>query len=267
MSSTISLAKERPLPTKATTGLTETQFEELHQLIAEEYAWRSVKGRPRCLDLWDALAATLMYFKANVTEEFVAAQFEISQPSVSRIIAEVEQMIFTVLQDCVPDLQEALRDSSAVIDGTLLPCWSWKKNPELLSGKHKTTGHNCQAVASLDGRLLHLSDPLPGSMHDAKALHESKIAQCIDVNIAVADKGYQGTGPITPIKKPRGGELTDDDKQFNTAINKIRYVIEQAIANFKIWRSLHTDYRRPLSTFKTAFNTIRSLIFFTQAFE
>jgi hypothetical protein len=267
MSSTISLAKERPLPTKATTGLTETQFEELHQLIAEEYTWHSETGRPRSLDLWDALAATLMYFKANVTEEFVAAQFGVSQPSISRIIAEIEPMISAVLEDYIPDLQEALRDSSAVIDGSLLPCWSWKDHPELLSGKHKTTGHNCQAVASLDGRLLHLSDPLPGSMHDAKALDESKIAQYVDINIAIADKGYQGTGPITPVKKPPNGELNDDDKQFNTAINKIRYVIEQAIANFKIWRSLHTDYRRPLATFKTAFKAIRSLIFFTQGFE
>ncbi len=33
------------------------------------------------------------------------------------------------------------------------------------------------------------------------------------------------------------------------SINKIRYVIEQVIANFKTWRIMHTDYRRPLATF------------------
>ena len=43
--------------------------------------------------------------------------------------------------------------------------------------------------------------------------------------------------------------------------------LHSAIANFKIWRILHTDYRRPLSTFKTAFTALRSLIFFTQSFE
>jgi DDE superfamily endonuclease len=69
------------------------------------------------------------------------------------------------------------------------------------------------------------------------------------------------------VKKPPGGELAESDKKFNTAINRIRYVIEQAIANFKIWRILHTDDRRPLSTFRTACNTIRSLIFFSQGFE
>jgi hypothetical protein len=132
------------LHAKSTTGLTEEQFDELHRLIAEEFVWDTGKGRPRCLDLRKALAASLMYFKANVTEEFIAAQFETSQPSISRIIAAVETMIAAVLGDCVPDLHEALRGSSAVIDGSLLPCWSWADHPELWSGKHKTTGHNCQ---------------------------------------------------------------------------------------------------------------------------
>lgn len=53
---------------------------------------------------------------------------------------------------------------------------------------------------------------------------------------------------ITPFKKPAGGELLDWQKEFNTQVNKIRYVIEQVIANFKTWRIMHTDYRRPLAT-------------------
>lgn len=253
--------------TKSTTGLTENQFKELYRLVSEQFSWNTGKGRPRCLDFRDALAVTLMYFKANVTEKFIAEQFAIAQPSVSRIIAEVEPMIAAVLADAVPGLQEALRGSSAVIDGSLFPCWSWTDRPELYSGKHKTTGHNCQVVVDLNGRLVHMSDPMPGSMHDAKALDESKIAQMVNIEQSVADKGYQGKGPITPVKKLPKGDLTDDDKKFNSEINKIRYVVERAIANLKIWRIFHTDYRRPLSTFKTAFAAIRSLIFFTQTFE
>src|SRR5207244_2019255 len=42
-------------------------------------------------------------------------------------------------------------------------------------------------------------------------------------------------------------ELLDWQKEFNKQINKIRYVIEQVIANFKTWRIMHTDYRRPPS--------------------
>jgi hypothetical protein len=38
---------------------------------------------------------------------------------------------------------------------------------------------------------------------------------------------------ITPIRKPAHRKLLDWEKEFNTQVNKIRYVIEQAIANFK----------------------------------
>ena len=51
---------------------------------------------------------------------------------------------------------------------------------------------------------------------------------------------------LTPVKKPTYRDLLDWEKTFNTQINKIRYVIEQIIANFKTWRIMHTDYRRPL---------------------
>jgi hypothetical protein len=38
---------------------------------------------------------------------------------------------------------------------------------------------------------------------------------------------------LTPVKKPTYRDLLDCEKTFNTQINKIRYVIEQIIANFK----------------------------------
>jgi hypothetical protein len=45
-------------------------------------------------------------------------------------------------------------------------------------------------------------------------------------------------------------------------INKIRPVVEQAIANFKTWRILHTDYRRPISTFTTTISAVIGLYFY-----
>jgi len=49
----------------------------------------------------------------------------------------------------------------------------------------------------------------------------------------MGDKGYVGNGMLTPIKKPIYRDLLDWEKEFNTQINKVRYVIEQTIANFK----------------------------------
>jgi hypothetical protein len=61
----------------------------------------------------------------------------------------------------------------------------------------------------------------------------------------IGDKGYIGNGMITPIRKPPGRKLLDWEKEFNKQVNKIRYRVEQAIANFKTWRIMHVDYRDP----------------------
>jgi hypothetical protein len=54
----------------------------------------------------------------------------------------------------------------------------------------------------------------------------------------------------------------DWEKEFNRGVNKIRYMIERTIANFKTWRILHTDDRRPLSTFTETITTVIALHFY-----
>lgn len=67
---------------------------------------------------------------------------------------------------------------------------------------------------------------------------------------------------LTPYRKPPGTDLLDWQKDFNTEINRLRYVVEREIANWKTWRTMHTDYRRPEHTYVTMFNMVRALHFF-----
>ncbi|MGH3706031.1 MAG: transposase family protein, partial [Agromyces sp.] len=175
-------------------------------------------------------------------------------------------VIADVLDEFVPDLTEEMDGRVGIVDGSLCPCWSWADAPELYSGKHRTTGHSHQFVCDTDGELIHVSDPLPGKTHDAKAFDDTGLADILRPDNTVGDKGYIGKGPTTPFRKPAGGELLDWQKEFNTAINKLRYVIERAISNFKTWRCMLTDYRRPLRTYPTAFRTVRALHFFKLRF-
>ncbi len=72
---------------------------------------------------------------------------------------------------------------------------------------------------------------------------------------------------LTPIKKSEHRTLSDWEKEYNTQINKVRYVIEQTIAHFKTRRILHTDYRRPLKSFRETITTVISLHFYKIACE
>ena len=251
---------------QATTGLTAEQFDELVARIEERLTWDSGSGRPRRLTLRQAVKATVMYFKTNVTEDVIAELLFVDQSTISRAISDLEEVIADVLAEFVPDLAEEMRGRVGVVDGSLCPCWSWADAPELWSGKHKTTGHSHQFICDLEGDLLHVSDPLPGKTHDAKAVDELGLTEVLGPDNSLADKGFIGTGPTTPFRKPPGGELLDWQKEFNTAINKMRYVIERAIANFKTWRCMFTDYRRPRHTYPAAFRAVRALHFFKLRF-
>ncbi len=81
----------------------------------------------------------------------------------------------------------------------------------------------------------------------------------------MGDKGYVGKHMVTPYKKPICRDLVDWEKGYNTAINQVRHFIEQVIANFKTWRIMHTDYRRPLSTFGTTISAVIALHFYLLA--
>jgi hypothetical protein len=248
-----------------TTGLDDIQFDDLVTMIGERLAWDAPTGRPKALTLEQAVKATLIYFKNNVTEDVIAELMFVDQTTVSRAIAKIEVAIADVLADWVPDLDEALHGTTAVVDGSLLPCWSWRSNPDLRSGKHHTTGHNHQFISTLGGRLVHVSDPLPGSLHDSNAVEQSGVLDILDPGNTLGDKGYLGTGIITPSRKPPGRRLLKEQATLNKEINTLRSVIELAIANFKIWRAVHTDYRRPLSTYPTAFSAIRALYFYSMS--
>ena len=52
---------------------------------------------------------------------------------------------------------------------------------------------------------------------------------------------------------------------YNAQVNKIRWLIEQVISHFKNWTIMHTDYRRPLSTFATTISAVIGIHFYRMA--
>ncbi|WP_372517670.1 transposase family protein [Frankia tisae] len=86
---------------------------------------------------------------------------------------------------------------------------------------------------------------MPGSLHDSNAVEKSGVLDIPDPGNTLGDKGYPGTGITVPSRKPPGGRLPKEQATLNKEINSLRSVIERAIANFKIWRAVHTDYRHP----------------------
>lgn len=244
-----------------TTGLSQERIVDLcaeihREATGEERAW------PPILGLFASLVVTLTYLRRNRVQAELAETYAVSQSTISRAISTITPLLGKMLRKYVPTADELHDVTQYIVDGTLLPCWSWAAHPELYSGKHKTTGMNVQVACTLSGDLAWISDPIPGSRHDTYCLGESGLLVTLDPSSWMGDKGYIGNDMLTPIKKPACRDLLDWEKEFNRQINKIRYVIEQVIANFKTWRIMHTDYRRPLATFASTISAVIGLHFY-----
>jgi hypothetical protein len=251
----------------STTGFSRHEISDLCVLIWQEAAETGKATWPPSLGLYKSVVVTLSYLRRNRVQAEIAESFRVSQPTISRAISAISPLLEKSLACGVPTADELDPQSQLVVDGTLLPCWSWASAPGLYSGKHKTTGMNVQVACTLEGEITWISDPVEGSRHDMHCIGESGALSGITPGSWIADKGYIGSGMITPIRKPAHRELLDWEKEFNAAVNRVRYVIERAIADFKTWRIMHTDYRRPLRTFGQTISVVIGLYFYRMSAE
>ena len=244
------------MPHQRTTGLPTQQFAALLAALETCLTWFQPNEKPRKLTLSQALKMTLMYHRHNITEELLADIFEVSQPTVSRTINLIEKALLNVLEPMVKPLKEALNTpGSLVVDGTLITTWNWRSEGKTnFSNKHKREGFNHQIICTLDGKLLAITDPIPGARHDAYCFRKHGLDQLLDSS-TLADKGYIRLGLSTPTKKPIGEKLSLNRKVVNRQINKLRCVVERVIANVKTWRVLHSGFRRPLSAYARVFSS------------
>lgn len=246
-----------------------TQMQELvcrvHEALAEP--WNKGVGRPKSCGLYTAVEIACMYLRQNIPQEFLGDLRNVSQSTVSRIVTALVPVVKAVLGEFVPDAKDAIEMANGrvcLVDGTITPCWSYENHNELWSRKKSTTGFNAQVVCLLGGYPVFISDPLPGNTHDAAAYEETPVKKIVENSGGgIADKGYQGTGLVTPRKKPKGGELSKKDKECNREISAFRAPVEPVIAHFKSWRIFFTDYRRPYRTYRDAYEAARGLFFFS----
>jgi len=248
-----------------TTGFSREEIEDLCALVAEFQSSTPAAERrdwPAILGLGNSVVVTLTYLRRNRAQCELAETYGVSQSTISRAITVITPLLARALARFVPVAEDLLPGRQYLVDGTLLPCWSWASRRGLYSGKHKTTGMNVQVACTLDGELAWISDPIEGSRHDVFCLDESGVLTALNPCDWTGDKGYVGRGMITPIKKIAERQLLDWQKAFNTAINRTRAVVERVIAHLKNWRILHTDYRGPLDTFPTTISAVVGLMFY-----
>ena len=122
-----------------------------------------------------------------------------------------------------------------------------KKQKESYSGKQK-----CQTIKDLlvidgySGKIICIGEG-KGSVHDFELFKRSRIHVRDDI-LLVGDKGFEGICVIhgysvTPFKKPRNGELSEEQKGFNRSLSRFRIQIEHVNRRLKRFKMFQYRYQ------------------------
>ena len=104
-------------------------------------------------------------------------------------------------------------------------------------------------ISDKNKTILYLSKAYNGTTHDKKLADEENLVfpEGFEIEL-LQDTGYQGYTPenitiIMPTKKPKGKELTQEQKDKNKEISSKRVLIEHAIGGVKILRMVKDEIR------------------------
>ena len=99
---------------------------------------------------------TMLYLQENIRQQALANIFGTFQPTISRAINNVLNILDVVLPP-PPRPKDLNPQRLYVLDGTLVPCWWWKNARNLYSGKHHKAGHNLQILTDQAGEIFYIS--------------------------------------------------------------------------------------------------------------
>lgn len=151
-----------------------------------------------------------------------------------------------------PEVQEV------ILDGTERPIQRPKdsqKQKKHYSGKKKRHTRKHITGSTRHKRVIILTPARPGSVHDKRQLDEEDLVNNIPEDIPIeGDLGFQGLqnefdNIHLPHKKPRGKELSDQQKQENRELSQQRVKCEHAHAGIKRYGSVTAVYRNRVTDF------------------
>jgi hypothetical protein len=273
------LIHTRPRVFHSLVGISVAAFE--HLLVSFEKAYheeaqqrptprrrRPGGGRTGTLTtLADKLVFLLFYFRHYPTQETLAFLFGFSQGQACQWIHRLTPIVNRALGY---ELQLPARQPAAIqavlaacpglefiVDGTERPIRrpqdAQRRTDDYSGRKKRHTKKNIVITDRTTGEIKGLGPTQSGSKHD-KACVDEEGYTFPDGSKVWQDTGFQGYEPegvqtYQPKKKPRGKELSPEEKETNRRISRERVGVEHSIGGVKVFRIVHDTFRNMKENF------------------
>lgn len=266
---------------RALTGLNRKAFDEL--LPAFNQAWEAQiqaqvrqrapgggqANKARLSSMSEKLFYILFYFKCYPTFDVAGFLFDFDRSQAHRWMHRLQPILEAALgqkmalperklQSIEQFLQRYPEVKEVMIDGTERPIarpQDQERQKEHYSGKKRR--HTRKHLAGVDEgkRVLVLTQAREGKVHDKRLLDEVEMVEGIPDEIVIAvDLGFLGLQKEyenidIPHKKPRGGSLSEEQKQENRERSRRRVRCENAFAGVKRYKIVSDVYRNRVRDF------------------
>jgi hypothetical protein len=253
------------------TGLTVALFKQLlddvlplyveaeQQRLSNRQRQRAIgAGHPFELELHDQVLLTVIWLRLYPIHEVLGYLFAVSDSTVSRLIERVLPILEASGRDAMrlpdpgkkrrrhlSDLLHDLPELTVIVDSFEQRVQRPPNDDRHYSGKKKQHTLKSQiAVDSDTGRIVDVSDSVPGPTADIKLLEASGLLERVPDEVGVGgDLAYLKLAKLrqqgfSPRRKPRGKERPPEDVDYNRAFSQFRIIIEQTIGQIRRFQSV-----------------------------
>jgi hypothetical protein len=215
------------------------------------------------LEIEDKLFFVLFYFKCYPTFDLAGILFDFDRAQAHRWLHRLQPILEASLArelvlpkrqlhslaefiSCFPDVERVILDG---VERPIQRPQDPERQKRTYTGKKKRNTRKHLGLGDQDKRILLLSPIKDGRHHDKSMLDCSVIAEHIPIEIPIqVDLGFKGfedeyENIQIPHKKPRGGQLSEEQKEENRVFSGERVVIEHAFGGIKRYRAATDIYR------------------------
>ena len=274
---TFERVQSRPRVFQSLTGLPREAFHRLLPRFAQIYDQEQPQAKrqrrpgagrkPTLRSMADKLLFILFYFRQYPTQETLAFFCGFSQGQACQWIHRLTPFLNTALgaEQHLParppaDIQGVLAACPGlafIIDGTERPIARPKdsqRRQDYYSGRRKRhTVKNIIITEKSSGKIKALGGTHPGRQHDKAAADEDHFLFPPGSQVW-KDTGFQGYEPeqtttFQPKRKPKGRDLSVEEKESNRGIARDRVGIEHSLGGVKIFRIVHAVFRNRVPSY------------------
>lgn len=213
-------------------------------------------GRKRKVYARQKFLMTLIYLRQNVNHTVVGELFGVSADTSENVFHQVIPILQREFPSQKWEAEKKWRNGAAkwspeevdylIIDSFETPIKRSsinEKQRKKYSGKKKMHTLKSQLITDQNGEIIQIDGGFDGPKSDIEIYRDTKLKKEWLKKTKLGDKAYIGEDIETPRKKPKGGELTEAEKEKNRELSAKRIRVEHAVGKVKTFKILRQDYR------------------------